>query len=83
LTWAVVWEPSALDAATGYLAKDPVSVDSLLVATDQLTDNPRPAASRPWGTEYRRLRHGPWRVLYRIDAAEQTVHIEHVGRVRS
>jgi mRNA interferase RelE/StbE len=82
LTWSVVWEPTALDAATGHLAKDPASVDALLAATDELTGNPRPGSSRPWGTEYRRLRHGPWRVLYRIDTGTQTVHIEHVGRVR-
>jgi mRNA-degrading endonuclease RelE of RelBE toxin-antitoxin system len=81
LTWEVVWEPTALDAATRYLAQDPAGLDSLLQATDQLADTPRPAASRPWGPEYRRLRHGPWRVLYRIDTDERTVHIEHVGRI--
>lgn len=83
MTWAVVWEPTALDAATRHLAHDPASVDALLHATDQLADNPRPAPSRPWGTEYRRLRHGAWRVLYRLDAEEHTVYIEHVGRSRA
>jgi mRNA interferase RelE/StbE len=83
LTWEVVWEPTALDAATRYLAQDPAGVDVLLHATDQLADNPRPAASRPWGTEYRRLRHGPWRILYRVDTERRTVCIEHVGRTAS
>jgi mRNA-degrading endonuclease RelE of RelBE toxin-antitoxin system len=83
LTWTVVWEPTALNAATRYLSDDPAGIDSLLSATDELADNPRPAASRPWGTEYRRLRHGPWRVLYRIDTGERTLYIEHVGRIRT
>lgn len=81
MTWEVVWEPTALNAATRYLTKDPASVESLLQATDELTAHLRPAASRPWGTEYRRLRHGPWRVLYRVDADQHVVYIETVGRV--
>jgi mRNA-degrading endonuclease RelE of RelBE toxin-antitoxin system len=80
LTWEVVWEPTALGAATRYLAQDPAGLDSLLHATDQLANDPRPASSRPWGTEYRRLRYGPWRILYRIDTDERLLHIEHVGR---
>jgi mRNA interferase RelE/StbE len=81
LTWEVLWEPTALDAATRYLAQDPAGLDSLLQVTDQLGDNPMPASSRPWGTEYRRLRYGPWRILYRVDTDKHTLHIEHVGRV--
>lgn len=80
MTWEVVWEPAALDAATRYLREDPAGLDSLLQATDQLADDPRPASSRPWGTEYRRLRHGPWRILYRLAPDHRTLHIEHVGR---
>ncbi|MFP8886502.1 MULTISPECIES: type II toxin-antitoxin system RelE family toxin [Streptomyces] len=80
MTWQVLWEPTALDTATGHLRKDPGSVDALLMATDQLAENPRPPESRPWGTEHRRLRHGPWRVLYRIDQDARTLHIEHIGR---
>lgn len=83
MTWAVVWEPTALDAATRFLADDPAAVDSLLNATDELAENPRPASSRAWGTEYRRLREGSWRILYRIDTDEHTLYIEHVGRIRT
>jgi mRNA interferase RelE/StbE len=83
LTWEVVWEPTALDAATRYLSQDPAGVDSLLHATDQLATDPRPAASRPCGTEYRRLRHGPWRILYRVDTDQQVLYVEHVGQPRS
>lgn len=77
----MVWEPTALNAATRYLTEDPSGLDSLLAATDQLANDPRPAASRPWGTEYRRLRHENWRVLYRVDVDQQTISIEHIGRI--
>lgn len=75
-----MWEPTALDAAAGYLKDDPHSVDDLLQVTDQLAENARPEQSRPWGTDHRRLRHGPWRVLYRVDPGAGTLHIERVGR---
>lgn len=81
MTFAVVWEPSALDAAVRFLADDPPGVDSLLEATDQLTGDSRPAASRPWGTDHRRMRCGPWRLLYRVDVDALTVSIEHIGRI--
>jgi mRNA-degrading endonuclease RelE of RelBE toxin-antitoxin system len=79
VSWEVVWEPAALNAATGHLKDDPNGVDSLLRTTDQLAENPRPEQSRPWGTHHRRLRDGPWRVLYRVDPDTRTIYIEHVG----
>lgn len=75
----VLWEPAALNAAAGHLKKNPHGVDALLQATDQLADSPRPEGSHPWGTDHRRLRLGPWRVLHRVDPDTSTVHIEHVG----
>lgn len=80
MTWQVLWEPAALNAAAGLLKDDPDALDALLQATDQLAENPRPAESRPWGTDHRRLRHGPWRILYRFDPDARTVHIEHIGQ---
>ncbi|KUM79551.1 type II toxin-antitoxin system RelE family toxin [Streptomyces curacoi] len=80
MTWQVVWEPAALNAAVGHLKGDPHSVDALLRAADQLAENERPEGSRAWGAEHRRLHHGPWRILYRVDPDTRTVHIEHVGR---
>ncbi|WP_065962573.1 type II toxin-antitoxin system RelE family toxin [Streptomyces sparsogenes] len=79
MSWQVVWEPAALDAAAGHLKVDPRSVDDLLRATGKLAENHRPEGSRPWGTEHRRLRHGPWRILYRLDRDAHTLHIEHIG----
>ncbi|MER6346153.1 type II toxin-antitoxin system RelE family toxin [Streptomyces sp. NPDC001595] len=78
MTRTVLWEPAALNAATGHLKDDPAGVDSLLSATDRLADDARPEGSRAWGTDHRRLHHGPWRVPYRVDPDART--IEHVGR---
>lgn len=80
MTWTVLWEPAALNAATGHLEEDPQGVDSLLRATDRLADDERPEGSRAWGVDHRRLHHGPWRIPYRVDPETRTIHIEHVGR---
>ncbi|MGW0711100.1 type II toxin-antitoxin system RelE family toxin [Streptomyces sp. NPDC002643] len=80
MTWKVVWEPAALNAAVGHLKDDPDSVDTLLRATDQLAEDERPEGSRAWGAAHRRLYHGSWRVPYRLDPDARTLHIEHVGR---
>jgi mRNA-degrading endonuclease RelE of RelBE toxin-antitoxin system len=80
VTWEVQWEPTVLDEATGFLKDDPRGVDALLQATDRLAEDPRPEGSRAWGVQHRRLRRGPWRILYRVDEEARTLYIEHVGR---
>ncbi|MEV0640839.1 type II toxin-antitoxin system RelE/ParE family toxin [Streptomyces sp. NPDC050619] len=80
MTWVVQWEPMALNEAAGHLKDDPQGVDGLLQAADQLTENPRPEGARAWGTDQRRLYHGPWRILYRVDQDARIVRIEHIGR---
>ncbi len=80
MTWQVVWEPAALNAAAGHLKADPASVDTLLRVTDQLAGNERPEGARAWGAGHRRLHHGPWRVLSRVDHDTRVLPIEHVGR---
>lgn len=79
MTWTVTWEPAALNAAAGHLKSDPAGGDSLLHTTDQLAEDPAPPGSHPWGTSHRRLRHGPWRILYRIDMVARTLDIEQVA----
>ncbi|UUU24067.1 type II toxin-antitoxin system RelE family toxin [Streptomyces sp. DSM 40750] len=80
MTWQVLWEPAALNSAAGHLKDDPNGVDTLLRATDQLAQDERPEGSPAWGAEHRRLHHGSWRILYRVDSQTRTPHIEHVGR---
>ncbi|MFE7959203.1 type II toxin-antitoxin system RelE/ParE family toxin [Streptomyces sp. NPDC057413] len=82
MTWEGQWEPAALNEATGFLKDDPRGVDTLLQATDGLTENPRPEGSRAWEVYHRRLHRGPWRILHRIDEETRTMHIEHIGRSR-
>lgn len=79
VTWRVLWEPAALNAATGHLKDDPKASTP---SCGPLTNSPRtrPEGSRAWGVDHRRLHHGPWRILYRIDAEARTLHIEHIGR---
>jgi mRNA interferase RelE/StbE len=79
VTYVVEWEPQAVSAASFYLKTRPDHLHRLLEFTDGLADDPRPGSSRAWGAEYRRGRSGFWRVLYRIDAVQQVVTIEHVG----
>lgn len=76
MTWKVQWEPAALNEATGSLKDDLRGVDSLLQATGQLAEDPRPEGSRAWGTDHRRLHWGPWRVLCRVVPETRTLHIE-------
>ena len=52
-----------------------------------LADNPRPPASRPLrnpagieGLELRRLRLGPWRVVYAIDEGDRSVGVYAIRR---
>ncbi|MFF3062858.1 type II toxin-antitoxin system RelE/ParE family toxin [Streptomyces sp. NPDC057909] len=79
MSWSVTWEPTALNEAAGHLKADPAGVDALLHATDRLADDPAPEGSLAWGSSHRRLHSGPWRILYRIDVQNSTLHIEHVG----
>ncbi|MFC7219258.1 type II toxin-antitoxin system RelE/ParE family toxin [Streptomyces polyrhachis] len=80
MTWTATWEPRALDEAAGHLTQDPTDVRALLAATDRLADGPAIEGARPWGAQHYRLHRGPWRVLYRVDHAAATIHIEHIGR---
>lgn len=74
------WEPEATNQVTGFLKADPIGVAAILDACDTLEQGPVAAGSSAWGPYHRRLRSGPWRILYRIDAETETIHVEHVGR---
>ncbi|MFG2440793.1 type II toxin-antitoxin system RelE/ParE family toxin [Streptomyces sp. NPDC048508] len=79
MSWTVTWEPSAVNATVRHLEEHPETLKEVFEATDMLTNDAKPAGSAPWGTSHRRLRVGRWRILYRIDDANQTLLIEHVG----
>lgn len=79
MTWTVEWEPEATNQVAGFLKTEPAGVAAILDVCDTLEQGPQPAGSSAWGPFHRRLRSGPWRVLYRIDEETETIHIEHVG----
>ena len=79
MSWTVTWEPSAVSTTARHLEEHPETLNEVFEASDMLAEDPKPAGSTPWGTSHRRLRVGRWRILYRIDDVNQTLHIEHDG----
>ncbi|MGH1552265.1 type II toxin-antitoxin system RelE family toxin [Streptomyces sp. L7] len=81
VTYEIIFEPHALDAATRFLEEDPKGLSATLDAIDELAHNPRPVELRfAYGVGIRRLRVGDYRVLYVID--DEVIHIlvTHLGR---
>ncbi|MEV5532295.1 type II toxin-antitoxin system RelE family toxin [Streptomyces prunicolor] len=80
MTYEIIFEPHALDAATRFLEEDPKGLSATLDAIDELAHNPRPVTSVAYGVDIRRLRVGDYRVLYVID--DEVIHIlvTHLGR---
>jgi mRNA interferase RelE/StbE len=82
VSYQVSWEIQALDQAAGFLRDDPVGVAALWGTVSQLTDEPRPLESFPYGSlDLRRLRAGWYRVFYTIDEERRVVQIDHVARL--
>ncbi|MET9146542.1 MULTISPECIES: type II toxin-antitoxin system RelE/ParE family toxin [unclassified Streptomyces] len=73
MTYEIIFEPPALDAAARFLKEDPSGLAKVLDAIDELAHDPNPAGSRPYGPDTRRLRVGEYRVLYVID--REVIHI--------
>jgi mRNA interferase RelE/StbE len=82
MSYEVYWESAFTAQAAKYLQDDPVGLAELIAATDLLADDPFPPGSVAWGETYRRLHHGHYRVLYRLDRPE-TGHVSliNLGKV--
>ncbi|MDX3387730.1 type II toxin-antitoxin system RelE/ParE family toxin [Streptomyces niveiscabiei] len=81
MTYEIVFEPHALNAAARFLEEDPSGLALVLDTIDKLADDPRPTGSFAYGSpNLRRLRIGDYRVLYVID--DEVIHIlvTHLGR---
>ena len=80
MTYRIIWEPKATDAAVRLLRDDPAGLAAVYEAVDTLAKEPRPAHSVAYGPTARRLRVGDSRVLYVID--DEVIHIlvTHLGR---
>lgn len=80
MTYEIIFEPHALDAATRFLREDPTGLAKVLDAVDDLAHDPRPVGTTAYGPDIRRLRVGDYRVLYVIDDAVIRVLVTHLGR---
>ncbi|WP_420082798.1 type II toxin-antitoxin system RelE family toxin (plasmid) [Streptomyces sp. JL4002] len=82
MTYAVVWDEAAIDAAVRFLKDDPDGLRQLMDAVDLLADEPRPQGTAEYGSpDLRRMHVGRYRVLYEITDATVTVVVIHVGRL--
>jgi mRNA interferase RelE/StbE len=82
LSYAVGWSERATFLGSRFLADDPAGLAQVLDAADLLVGDPRPAGSFPYGSQdLRRVHVGPYRVLYEIYPAEQTITVLHIARI--
>ncbi|MCF3143762.1 type II toxin-antitoxin system RelE family toxin [Streptomyces platensis] len=81
MTYTIVWDEAAIDAAARFLKDDPEGLRQLMDAVDLLADQPRPEGTAEYGsTELRRMHVGRYRVLYEITEETVTIVVIHVGR---
>ncbi len=77
----ILWKGEALEGSSRLHRVDPVGADLVLLAVDDLTDNPRPTNSAALGESgLRRLLLGYYRVLYHVSDATTTVTVLMVGK---
>ena len=80
MTYEVLWSDEALAAASVYLVDDRDGIIQVFDATDALASDPTPATSFAWGATLRRLRVGPYRIIYEVHDATVTVEVVRLGR---
>ncbi|GAA3118995.1 type II toxin-antitoxin system RelE family toxin [Streptomyces echinatus] len=80
MTYEIIFEPNALNAAARFLEEDPAGLAKVLDAIDELAQDPRPVASTPYGLDIRRLRVDDYRVLYVIESEIIRILVTHLGR---
>ncbi|WP_329182874.1 type II toxin-antitoxin system RelE family toxin [Actinacidiphila glaucinigra] len=81
MSWTIIWDEAAIDAATRYLKDDPDGLRQLMDAVDLLAQQPRPAGSAEYGSpDLRRMHVGRYRVMYEITEATVTIVVIHIGR---
>ncbi|MGW0737805.1 type II toxin-antitoxin system RelE family toxin [Streptomyces sp. NPDC002851] len=82
MSYEIVWDEPALNAAARSLKDDPDGLRQLLDAVDLLAGDPRPVGSAEYGSaDLRRMHVGRYRVMYEIAEATVTIVIMHLGRV--
>ncbi|HEX3611630.1 MAG TPA: type II toxin-antitoxin system RelE/ParE family toxin [Sporichthyaceae bacterium] len=82
MSYTVVWTNPAMTEYRKLRSQDRPAATTVGDAVRALAIDPRPPASGQLGTtEFRRLRAGAFRILYRLDDEASTVVIEHLGRI--
>ncbi|MFF5128119.1 type II toxin-antitoxin system RelE/ParE family toxin [Streptomyces syringium] len=82
MSFQIIWDEPAIDAATRFLKDDPEGLRQLFTAIDLLADDPRPVGAAEYGSpDLRRIHVGRYRVLYEITDSSVTIVIIHVGRI--
>ncbi|WP_330458296.1 type II toxin-antitoxin system RelE/ParE family toxin [Streptomyces sp. NBC_00820] len=81
MTYEIIWEPRATNAAARFLHDDPAGLAAVYEAVDALATHPRPPSSIPYGSQdVRRLHVGDYRVLYLINEDVIRILVTHLGR---
>ncbi|MBT2447885.1 type II toxin-antitoxin system RelE/ParE family toxin [Streptomyces sp. ISL-43] len=82
MTYAIVWDEVAIDAASRFLKDDPDGLRQLMDAVDLLAEQPRPEGSAEYrSADLRRMYVGRYRVMYEITETTVTIVVIHVGRL--
>ncbi|GGN62680.1 hypothetical protein GCM10011579_030110 [Streptomyces albiflavescens] len=79
MTYSIIWEPAATNAAVRFLKDDPAGLAAVYEAVDTLAKTPRPTNSTAYGPNIRRLRVDDYRVLYVIDDDVIRILVTHLG----
>ncbi|MGP3990807.1 type II toxin-antitoxin system RelE family toxin [Streptomyces sp. 3N207] len=81
MTYTIVWEEAALNAAARFLKDDADGLRRLMDAVDLLAEQPRPEGTVEYGSpDLRRMYVGRYRVMYEITGSTVTVVVMHLGR---
>ncbi|WEV25772.1 type II toxin-antitoxin system RelE/ParE family toxin [Streptomyces sp. 71268] len=81
MTYEIIWDEPAINAAARFLKDDPEGLRHLFNAIDLLTHEPRPAGAAEYGSpDLRRIHIGRYRAMYEINETAVTVVIIRIGR---
>ncbi|MFB7378204.1 type II toxin-antitoxin system RelE/ParE family toxin [Kitasatospora purpeofusca] len=81
MSWTIVWDEPAINAAARFLKDDADGLRQVMDAVDMLADSPCPPGSTEYGSaDLRRMHVGRYRVMYEITENTVTIVVIHLGR---
>lgn len=82
MSYTIIWDEPAINAAARFLKDDPEGLRQVMDAVDLLADSPRPPGTAEYGSaDLRRMHVGRYRVMYEITNATLTIVVIHLGRI--